>query len=120
MLEQHEDRGSEDQTRAQTPWRRFTPRPERLLSDGPAAYGSRRRICGTLDGFCHLDGNRAVDRERHWWLKARAESLHFPTVRVESRVMSRGSRGWAGLVERKPAMHINALCGEADVDVRGP
>ena len=24
------------------------------------------------------------------------------------------------MVERKPAMHINALCGEADVDVRGP
>ena len=100
MLEQLGDQGSEDQTRAQTPWRRFTPHFEILLSDGPAAFGSRRRICGIVSGFCHLDGNRGVDRKMGWWLNGRGESSDFPRVRTAVRLKSRQISGWPMLLFR--------------------
>ena len=46
--------------------------------------------------------------------------MQNPSVRIESRLMSRRSRGWTEQMKIKPAMPINALCREADVDVRDP
>ena len=55
-----------------------------------------------------------------WWLKARVESSENPRVRTVSRVMSRRSRRWTEQRQINPVIHINALCREDDVDVRGP
>ena len=87
------------------------------LSNGPAASGSRRRICGIVSGFCHLDGNRGVDCKMGWWLNTRGERRDNPRVRTAVRLESRQISGWPTFMKWKPCMHINAQCGEAGIVV---